>query len=65
MATAAPKKFEPGAQVRILNPVIVGTVKEVSDKPGLFGEYWHTIDTKYGPLKHLGRCLERLAPDQK
>jgi hypothetical protein len=60
MVNTSPKKFQLGAKVRILNPVIVGTVTEVADEPGLFGEYWHTIETKYGKLKHLGRCLEQL-----
>jgi hypothetical protein len=60
METAAPAKFQPGTKVRILNPVIVGTVVEVAEKPAPSGEYWHTIETKYGVLKHLGPCLERL-----
>lgn len=60
MVATPPKKFELGAKVLILNPVIVGTVTEVSGEPGSFGEYWHTIETKYAQLKHLGRCLEQL-----
>jgi hypothetical protein len=61
MPTATPRKFEVGAKVLILNPVIPGTVTEVAAQPGLYGEYWHTVETKFGKLKHMGRCLERLA----
>lgn len=59
--TAPPAKLEPGTKVRILNPVIVGTVVAVAEEPAASGEYWHTVETKYGVMKQLSQCLERLA----
>lgn len=60
METASHVKLEPGTKVRILNPVLVGTVTEVADKPSWFDEFWHTIQTKHGKFKHLGCCLEKM-----
>jgi hypothetical protein len=62
MSQTTAKKFEVGAKVQILSPVIIGVVKKVSDELGPLGEYWHTIETRVGDRREPGRNLELFRP---
>lgn len=55
---AEKKRFAVGADVRVKNPGVNGTVVKLDDKPTVMGEYYHTIKTEHGERREPGSNLE-------
>ena len=58
------KRYSQGAKVRIVLPGIDGVVIAVSNDPASLGEYWHTIEAKFGVREEPGCNLELTPPLQ-